>query len=97
MRQLTEQIAAELGMASSDVEAVLQSALDAITEELVRHGRAKVGDFGAFEVKLRKARRGRNPRTGEKIDIPASVYASFKPGRGLKDRLGHLSEVPDAE
>jgi nucleoid DNA-binding protein len=94
MRELTKALAAQRGLSEADAKGFLQAALDGIIEELVREGRIKLGDFGTFEVKQRKARLGRNPRTGERIQIPASLYARFRPGRRLKDRVGQLSEVP---
>jgi nucleoid DNA-binding protein len=94
MRELARRIAAQRGLSESAAEAFLQAAVDGIIEDLVHAGRVKLGDLGTFEVKLRRPRPGRNPRTGERIQIPASVYAKFRPGRRLKDRVGRLSEVP---
>lgn len=88
-------IATRRDVSVSEAEDFLRAALDEIIEQLVRVGRVKLGDFGTFEVKLRRERRGRNPRTGDKLMIPASIYPKFKPGRRLKERVGQLSEVPD--
>jgi DNA-binding protein HU-beta len=94
MRKLIKALAAQKGLSEAETEGFLKAALEGIVEELVREGRIKLGDFGTFEVKQRKARLGRNPRTGERIQIAASLYTKFKPGRRLKDRVGQLSELP---
>ena len=58
-----------------------------ITKELKKGGRITLSGFGTFSVGKRKARTGRNPRTGEKIKIRATKTARFKPGKGLKDAV----------
>jgi len=94
MRELTKVLAAERGLSEADAKGFLLAVLEGIMEELVREGQMKLGDFGTFEVKQRKARQGRNPRTGERIQSAPVIYAKFRPGRRLKDRVGQLSEVP---
>ena len=83
MREIAKRVAAQRGLSESDAEAFLHAALDGIIEELVQAGKVKFGDLGVFEVKLRKARQGRNPRTGEMIEIAASIYPKFRPGKRL--------------
>lgn len=87
----TELIAAAAeasGLAKKDTEKALNAALDAITAALVRGDKVQVSGFGIFEVKEREARMGRNPRTGEAMEIAASKVPSFKAGKTLKDALG---------
>ena len=60
---------------------------DAITAALKQNDEVRLVGFGTFHVAQRKASEGRNPRTGEKINIPASKQPKFKAGKGLKDSL----------
>jgi DNA-binding protein HU-beta len=71
------------GEASRAVEAVTQ----AIADELSKGGQVAVVGFGTFQVKHRAARTGRNPKTGEALQIPASNVPSFKAGKALKDAV----------
>ena len=86
----TELIAAaaeKSGVAKKDAERVLNAALEAIVEAMVAGDRVQVSGFGTFESKLREARVGRNPRTKETIEIPATKVPAFKPSQVLKDSV----------
>ncbi len=86
----TELIAAaaeSAGLTKKDTEKVLNAAIDAITAALVHGDKVQVSGFGIFEVKERQARVGRNPRTGDSMDIAASRVPSFKAGKALKDSV----------
>ncbi len=86
----TELIAAAAessGLTKKDTEKVLNAAFDAITAALVHGDKVQVSGFGIFEVKERQARVGRNPRTGDSMDIAASRVPSFKAGKALKDSV----------
>ena len=61
--------------------------LNTITEQLANGGSIGVTGFGTFSTKIRKARKGRNPKTGQEIDIPAAKVPHFKPGKTLKDAV----------
>ena len=79
-------IAAEnAGLTKKDTERVLNAAIDAITAALVKGEKVQISGFGSFETKDREARMGRNPRTKETIQIPASCVPVFKAGKALKD------------
>lgn len=83
----TELIAAtaeKAGMTKKDAERAVSAALDAITATLAEGGRVQLSGFGIFEVKSREARTGRNPRTKETIQIPASKNPVFKASSALK-------------
>ena len=87
----TELIAAAAersGMTKKDTEKVLNAVLDTITAALVAGDKVQVSGFGIFEVKEREARMGRNPHTGEAMEIAASKVPSFKASKTLKDALG---------
>ena len=86
----TELIAAtaeKAGMTKKDAERALNAAIDAITAALVAGDKVQVSGFGIFEVKAREARVGRNPRTKETIQIPATRLPAFKAAKALKDAV----------
>ncbi len=70
-----------------DVENIINAILDEITEALANGDRVELRGFGAFSVKQRDARVGRNPRTGEKVQVEAKCVPFFKTGKDLRDRL----------
>ena len=80
-------VAEKAGMSKKDSEKAVNAAFDAITDALVAGDKVQLVGFGAFEVKCRDARFGRNPRTKEEIKIPATRVASFKVGKTLKDAI----------
>ncbi len=81
-------VAAEkAGLSKKDSEKALNAALDAITEALVAGDKVQLVGFGAFDVKTRAARIGRNPQTKQEIEIPASKVPQFKAGKALKDAI----------
>ena len=87
----TELIAAAAersGLTTTDTEKALNAALDAITAALVAGDKVQVSGFGIFEVKVREARMGRNPHTGEAMEIAASRVPAFKASKTMKDALG---------
>lgn len=86
----TELIAAaaeQTGMTKKDTEKALNAAFDVIAAALSKGEKVQVSGFGIFEVKEREARVGRNPRTGEAMDIPASRTPTFKASKTLKDAM----------
>ena len=90
MMNKTELIAAAAersGLTKKDAEKALNAAIDAITAALVAGDKVQVSGFGIFEVKAREARVGRNPRTGETMEIAASKVPGFKASKTLKDAV----------
>ena len=86
----TELIAAaaeKAGLSKKDTEKAVTAALDAITEALVKGDKVQLVGFGAFAVKERGERIGRNPQTKEEIKIPTSKAPVFKAGKALKDAV----------
>ena len=81
-------IAAEnAGLTKKDTERVLNAALEAISQALVRGEKVQLSGFGAFETKDREARIGRNPHTKEAVEIPATRVPAFKASKALKDNI----------
>ena len=85
--ELVAAVAEKTGMSKKDSEKAVNAAFDSITEALVAGEKVQLVGVGAFEVKERSARIGRNPKTKESIEIPASRVASFKVGKALKDAV----------
>lgn len=85
--ELIAAAAEQAGLSKKDTEAAINAAIDAIIASLKQGDKVQLVGFGAFEVKARAARIGRNPRTKEQIEIPASKIPVFKPGKALKDAV----------
>ena len=85
--ELIAAAAEKAGLSKKDTEAAVNAAIEAITEALQQSEKVQLVGFGAFEVKARAERIGRNPRTKEQISIPASKVPVFKPGKALKDAV----------
>lgn len=85
--ELITAVAEKAGLSKKDSEKAINAAFDSITEALAAGDKVQLVGFGAFEVKERGARVGRNPKTKEEINIPASRVASFKVGKALKDAV----------
>ena len=85
--ELINAVAASADVSKKDTEAVITAMLDTITDALKEGDKVQLVGFGSFEVKKRAARIGRNPRTKEEIEIPATVLPVFKAGKVLKDMV----------
>ena len=85
--ELISAAAEKTGMSKKDTEKAITAALDIITEKLCAGEKVQLVGFGAFDVKERAARMGRNPKTKESIEIAASRSPQFKPGKALKDAV----------
>ena len=81
-----------------DVEKIVDTIFEEITKALVHGDRVELRGFGAFSVKEREARTGRNPRTGESVDVDAKRLPFFKTGKALRERLnGGQADPNDKE
>ena len=94
-KEMAKAIAEEMGLTQLQVLEVVRRVFDGITETLVREGRIELRNFGVFAVKERKPRKARNPRTGERVKVPAKRVVTFKPGREMGERIGRLKALPD--
>lgn len=86
-QELINATAEVTGLTKKDTEATVNAVLDVITEELVNGGEVSLIGFGKFETRQRAARVGRNPSTGESLDIPASTAPAFKAGKALREAV----------
>ncbi len=75
------------GLPRKDAELALNAALDAITGAMARGEKVQLVNFGVFEVQQRRARTGRNPATGQQVEIPAGPVPQFRPGKLLRDAV----------
>ena len=85
--ELIAAVAEKAGMTKKDAEIAVSATFAAITEGMIADGKVQVVGFGSFEVKKREARTGLNPKTLQKIEIPASKAPVFKAGKALKDAV----------
>jgi integration host factor subunit beta len=93
-KDMAKAIAEEMGLNQLQAKDIVQRVLDGITETLVQEGRIELRNFGVFEVKKRKPRKARNPRTGESVKVPGKLVVTFKPGREMEQRVRQLPKVP---
>ena len=85
--ELIAAVAAKAGLTKKDAERVITATFETITESLAKADKVQVSGFGIFEVRTREARTGRNPRTKETIEIPATKLPAFKAAKALKDAV----------
>jgi len=75
------------GIKQVDVKKIVQKTLDVIVDSLIRNEKVELRNFGVFKIKERKARFGRNPRTGETVPVPPRKVVVFKPGLEMKQKI----------
>ncbi|AEF93007.1 histone family protein DNA-binding protein [Desulfotomaculum nigrificans CO-1-SRB] len=88
--ELISAVAEKTELTKKDAEKAVSAVLDSIQEAMAKGDKIQLVGFGTFESKARKAREGRNPQTGETIQIPATRVPVFKPGKALKDAVANL-------
>jgi len=92
-KDMAKAIAEEMGLSVATVTEVIQRVFDGIIEVLVDEGRIELRNFGVFEVKKRKARQARNPKTGEAVMVPERSRVRFKPGMEMAEKVEGLAAV----
>ena len=85
--ELTAAVAEKAGISKKDAEKATSALFEVITDALAAGDKVAVIGFGNFEVKVRAARTGKNPQTGETVEIPATRVAAFKAGKALKQAV----------
>ena len=86
-KELITSISEKTELTKKDVELALNAFIETIEETLENGEKVQLTGFGTFEPRQRKARMGRNPKTGEELEIPASVVPAFKVGKAFKERI----------
>jgi integration host factor subunit beta len=93
-KEIVKTISEEIGLTQLKTKEIVQKTFDAIVETLITddNHRIELRNFGVFEVKKRAARKARNPRTGDKVDVPAKYVVTFKPGKEMEEKVRQLEE-----
>ncbi len=86
---LVEKVSREAEMTKKDAEQLVEVIFESIVGSLNKGEKIELRGFGSFRVRERDARKGRNPKTGEAVDIPAKRVAYFKPGKELKELINN--------
>src|SRR5262249_27233938 len=86
-----------LGLTQLKTKEIVQLTFDAIIDTLIEDRRIELRNFGVFQVKRRKARKARNPRTGERVDVSPKNVVTFKPGKEMEKRVRQMQNVPEEE
>ena len=86
-KQLVDQIAAKTDATKTDINTILDAYIDVVESNVAEGNKVQLVGFGAFELRHRAARKGRNPQTGKEIEIAASNVPAFKPGKSFKDEV----------
>jgi nucleoid DNA-binding protein len=89
-KEIVKTISEEIGLTQLKTKEIVQKTFDAIVETLVEDGRIELRNFGVFEVKQRAARKARNPRTGQRVDVPEKFVVTFKPGKEMEEKVRQL-------
>ena len=91
-KEMAQQIAAEVNLTQLQALEVIQMVFDGIIDTLVNERRIELRGFGVFEVKKRKPRKARNPKTGESVMVPEKMVVTFKQGLEVEERLRHAKK-----
>lgn len=86
-KDIVLKITDQTGIKQVDVKKVVQKTFDVIIDSLIRNEKVELRNFGVFKIKERKARFGRNPRTGESVPVPPRKVVVFKPGLEMKNKI----------
>ena len=92
-KEIVKAISDEIGLTQLKTKEIVQKTFDAIVDTLVEERRIELRNFGVFEVKKRAARKARNPRTGERVDVAEKYVVTFKPGKEMEERVRQLEEA----
>ncbi|MCI0357148.1 MAG: integration host factor subunit beta [Planctomycetaceae bacterium] len=95
-KEIVKTISEEIGLTQLKTKEIVQKTFDAIVEALVEERRIELRNFGVFEVKERAARKARNPRTGERVDVPEKMVVTFKPGKEMEEKVRQLEAARKA-
>ncbi len=89
-KDIVKAISDSIGMTQLKTKEIVQKTFEAIIDTLVEEERIELRNFGVFEVKKRAARKARNPRTGERVDVAEKYVVTFKPGKEMEERVRQL-------
>ncbi len=94
-KEIVKQISDRLDLTQLKVKEIVQMTFDSIIETLIESDdhRIELRNFGVFEVKQRAARKARNPRTGDRVDVPPKNVVTFKPGKEMEERVRQITNL----
>ena len=92
-KEIVKQISDKLQLPQIKTKEIVQLTFDAIVDTLVSDGRIELRNFGVFEVKRRKPRKARNPRTGDAVDVEAKNVVTFQPGKVMEEKVRDAKKV----
>lgn len=91
-KEIVRQISERAKLTQLKTKEIVQWTFDAIIETLVTEGRIELRNFGVFEVKQRKPRKARNPRTGDRVDVAAKNVVTFQPGKEMEEKVRRFAK-----
>ena len=94
---LVEQIADATGLTKKDTAVVVDGFLEAVKQAMAQEKNIEIRGFGSFKVKRRKARKARNPRTGDPVQVPSRHVPTFKPSKELKELITAMPAAPSPD
>jgi nucleoid DNA-binding protein len=94
-KDIVRKIAERSGLTQLEVKEVVQETFNEIVRTLLREGRIELRNFGVFEVKRRKARKARNPRTDEPVQVEAKNVVTFQPGKAMEEEVRQMTRLPE--
>lgn len=92
-KEIVRSISDKTGLTQLQIKEIVQFTFEGIVETLLKEGRVELRNFGVFQVKSRKARKARNPKTGRQVEVPEKFVVSFKAGKEMEARVQDLEEL----
>ncbi len=96
-KEIVKTISDKTGLTQLQIKEIVQLTFDGIIETLLDERRVELRNFGVFQVKSRKARKARNPRTGRQVDVPEKFVVTFKPGKEMEARVQELEDAANRQ
>lgn len=96
-KEIVKTISDETGLTQLQIKEVVQKTFASIIQTLVEEGRVELRNFGVFQVKPRAARKARNPRTGNQVEVPEKFVVTFKPGKQMENLVKKIEGTPVAD
>jgi integration host factor subunit beta len=94
--ELVEEVSKVSDLTKKHSEVIVETVFQSIIDALQRGEKIELRGFGSFRLRQRESRKGRNPKTGARVDVPPKRVPYFKPGKELKDLINHDAETPAA-
>src|SRR5262245_44639492 len=94
-KEIVKVISERADLTQLKTKEIVQWTFDAIVDTLIQEGRIELRNFGVFEVKRRKARKARNPRTGARVEVEPKNVVTFQPGKEMEEKVRRLSKVAE--